>query len=187
MARLPWIAITAFAGQLVAGPVQACIASSPLDVDDIRYADVVVVGRIADYRIVYDEASRQRLLKIPNLSPKLRQLYEDRSKTILSDYAQFEVVVDEVLVGQVPARFWATWQNSTFGEPETMGTGPFLIALRQRESEIPPLRGPSATVLPDPQPGLLTVLQAPCSRAFILESSTSLARAVRNNLETSPR
>ncbi|SRR5258705_4687304 len=159
-------------------PAFACRAYSPIVLDDIRYADVVLVGRISGYQIVRDEAFRQRMLSNPNLAPDLRRIYEGRH-SLLSDYARFEIQVDEVLVGSAPRRLSVTWDNSTFGEPEQMAPGPFLIALRQSSSILPPLRGPSATVLPNAEPNLYTVLQAPCSRPFLFESTSNEASIVR--------
>jgi hypothetical protein len=151
---------------LLAKPASACKMTVDLNLDDIKYASVVVIGRIVEYEIVLDQAVRK----------------ERKEKSFLSDYAHFTVLVDEVLAGQPPRIISVTWDNSTFGEPETMEEGPYLIGLREPDSQMPPLRGPSATVLPSPEPESLTVLQAPCAPPFILGTSSAEAKTIRDML-----
>ena len=148
---------------------------------DVRFADAVVVGRIANYRIVLDQEirrQRRQLLAKPDLSPYLRRLYETQT-SFLSDYARFDILVDEVLIGRPGRRLTVTWDNSTFSEPASMPRGPFLIALRSPRSKMPPLRGPSAYIAPNPEPDTLTMLQAPCASPFLFEHGSEEARAVR--------
>ncbi|MEA3014077.1 MAG: hypothetical protein QOD42_2622 [Sphingomonadales bacterium] len=156
--------------------------NAPLNVYDIRYADVVVLGRIVDYRIVLDPIARRDRRNMLAHSPGMR--VEERRRlrrqtSFLSDYARFDVMVDDVLVGRAGAMLIVTWDNSTFDEPRSMPPGPFLIALRDPGSRSPPLRGPSATILPNREPRSLTVLQAACSSPFIFESASNEAAAVR--------
>lgn len=159
-------------------PAHACRTMAPLDLNDVNYADVVLVGRVSNYGIVRDEEFRRGMLNNPKLPPDMRRLYEGPT-VLMGDYARFDVQVEEVLAGVAPERLAATWDNSTFGIPDTMPTGPFLFALRKPSSRIPPLRGPSATVMPSREPNALTVLQAPCSRPFMFESGSREARGVR--------
>ncbi len=156
---------------LMASPASACRAFAALELSDIQYADVVVVGRIQKYEIVQPTDKRSNFWRA-----------KSKSKKILSDYARFDVVVDEALVGQPPQVITVTWDNSTFGEPEAMKSVPYLIALRESGSKAPPLRGPSATTLPNPEPSLLSVLQAPCAPAFIFETTSVQAETIRSEL-----
>jgi hypothetical protein len=151
--------------------------------EDVRFADVVVVGRLVNYRIVRDQAFRRRMLASPHLPADMRKIYEDPKQGLLPDYARFEIHVDEVLVGRAPRVLSVTWDNSTFGEPDHMAPGPYLVALRRPSSPSPPLRGPSATVFASPDPKALTLLQAPCSSAFIYEIGSPQARSVRAILD----
>lgn len=153
-------------------PASACRAHAALELSDIQYASVVVVGRIQNYKIVQATDERSKFWRA-----------KSKSKKILSDYARFEVAVDEVLSGHPPQVIPVTWDNSTFGEPEAMKAVPYLIGLREPGSKAPPLRGPSATTLPTPEPESLTVLQAPCAQAFILEATSAGAQAVRDLLQ----
>ncbi len=167
-----------------AAPAQACRMHVDTELEDVRFADVVVVGRIANYRIIPDEEirrQRREQLARPDLAPSLRAIFE-RQTSFLTDYARFDILVDDVLVGQAGRKLTVTWDNSTFGEPASMPSGPYLIALRRPSSNTPPLRGPSATIMPNREPGSLTVLQAPCASAFIFERGSDSASAIRRLL-----
>jgi hypothetical protein len=166
---------------------RACRIHVPPVLEDVRYAEVVVVGRISKYRIVRDEAFRRQMLASPRLSPDMRRYYEDPEGSLLTDYARFDVHVDEVLVGRPPRRLSVTWNNSTYGEPKQMAAGPYLIALRSPVSAGPPLRGPSVAIFASPDPTVPTLLQAPCSRAFIYEAQSEQAGAIRRILNARPR
>jgi hypothetical protein len=155
--------------------------------EDVRFADVVVVGRVVNYRIVRDEAFRRKMLSSPHLSADMRKIYADPKQGLLSDYARFDIQVEEVLVGRAPKKLSVTWDNSTFGEPDRMAAGPYLIALHRPNSPIPPLRGPSATIFPSPDPRTLTLLQAPCSSAFIYEVGSQEADSIRKILDSQRR
>jgi hypothetical protein len=147
-----------FAALTLAGvPAHACMVQVSIELADIKYANVVVVGHISNYTIV-------------------------RDPTFFSDYSRFDVLVDEVLIGEAPHVLTVTWDNSTFSEPETMPSGPFLIALRDPRSKRPPFRS-SGTAFPSPEPDFLTVLQAPCSDAFIFATESDKANAIRRILD----
>jgi hypothetical protein len=146
-----------FVAMTLAGtPAHACIMMVPIELTDIEYADVVVVGRIDHYERVGNEE-------------------------LISGYAKFDVLVDEVLLGDAPQEITVTWDNSTFTEPETMAPGPFVIALRDPGSRMPPLRS-SGSIFPNPKPDLLTLLQAPCSSPFMFASGSEEAKAIRQML-----
>lgn len=185
--RFRWMAAAAAAAAALPGSVHACMVSVPQKLEDVRYADVVVVGRIANYRIIRDEAFRRRMLRLPNLPADLRKTYQDPKKGLLTDYARFDITVEEVLAGRAPPRLSATWDNSTFPEPDRMKPGRYLIALRRPSSASPPLRGPSATIMPNREPKALTLLQAPCSSAFLYEAGSGEARAIREILSARRR
>jgi hypothetical protein len=161
------------------GPAHACRMHVAPTLTDVTYADVVVIGRIENYRIIRDEAVRRQMLARSGLSSKERKFYEDPKTGLLPDYARFDIKVESTLVGQAPSTLSVTWDNSTFSEPDEMAPGQYLIALRRPRSASPPLRGPSATILPSPDPNALIVLQAPCSRAFIYEAESDEAHAIR--------
>lgn len=173
--RTFWCGTALIMAGLASDQARACMANAPLDLADISYADVIVVGRIADYHIVPDEAFRRQMGR-SDAGPGM----------LMSDYARFTIQVDEVLRGQAPATLSVTWDNSTFSEPASMSAGPFVIALRRPNSGMPPLRGPSATVGPGPDPSALTVLQAPCSAPFIFETRSEEARSIRRRLAARP-
>ncbi|MBV9931921.1 MAG: hypothetical protein JO013_13390 [Alphaproteobacteria bacterium] len=154
------------------------------NLDDVRFADVVVVGRVANYRIIRDQAFRDRMLASPKLPADMRKFYQDPRGKLLPDYARFDVRVDEVLAGRAGRTLSVTWDNSTFSEPDTMPAGPYLIALRRPGSPVPPLRGPSGTIFPAPDKHALALLQAPCSIPFLYEVASDQARAIRGLIKS---
>lgn len=180
-----WPAAAVLALTSVAPPASACIIAIPVNLDDIKYADVVVVGRIVKYRIILDMEARKKRQEYLDNSPDLpasRRKSLESQTGFLSDHARFDVIVDEVLVGEVPKTISVTWDNSTFSEPEAIPSGQFLIALRDPSSKMPPLRGPSATLSPNRELNRLTVLQAPCSGAFIFGKTSDQAEVIRQML-----
>lgn len=162
-------------------PALACRVRAHIDLSDVRYADVVLVGRISNYRIIRDQGFRNRMLNNPNLAPHMREIYEGQ-QSLLPDYAVFDIEVAEVVAGVASSRLSATWDNSTFGEPENMPSGPFLMALRNPSSPTPPLRAPSAAIFPTPDPTLPTLLQTPCAGPFLFEYDGEQAAEVRRIL-----
>lgn len=180
------VALFAISGLLLmAARADACLTFAPLKVEDVSFADVVVVGRISNYQIVLDQDVRRKrkefLAKSTDLPADSRKWMSEQ-KVFLTDYARFDILVDEILVGKPPAKLTVTWDASTFREPAAMAAGPFLIALRSARSRIPPLRGPSATIFPLPEPGLLTVLHPPCASAFIFPIESDVAAETRKAL-----
>jgi hypothetical protein len=170
---------------LAVKPATACLGQSGLKLDDVKYASVVVIGRIVDYEIVLDQKIRkERKAMLDRSTDKSSASWRMMSeqKNFLSDYARFKVVVDRVLVGKSPKVVSVTWNNSTFGEPEKMKKGSYLIGLHEPGSKRPPLRGPSATILPSPDPKSLTVLQAHCAEAFILDTTSAEAKRIKEML-----
>jgi hypothetical protein len=157
----------AFAALSAAAPAHACRIWVPLEPEDVGFANTVLVGRVENYRIIQHDPSGKTPDKVV------------RSANLLWDYAQFDVVVEEVIAGKAPRRLTVTWDNSTFGEPDTLAPGPYLIALRDPTSPIPPLRGPSGTIFPAPRQDLPTLLQAPCSSPFLLPVADKDASTVR--------
>jgi hypothetical protein len=162
-------------------PALACRTPAPIALKDVRHADLVVVGRIAGYRIVRDEELRRKMLSSPTLPAEMREIYES-GRSLMGDHGRLEIEVDEVLAGTAPKRIVATWDNSTFSLPDSMAAGPFVIALRRPDSARPPLRGPSATIAPNSEPRSLAILQAPCAPPFLFETGSDRARAVRRLL-----
>jgi len=126
----------------------ACRVPARFDPTYVRHAGIVVIGRVVDYR-------------------KL---------DAVANYARFEIIVDEVLVGVAPHRLSATWRNSTFERPEALPSEPMLIALRDTR----------ATMKPHSEQRSEEVLQATCSTAFMLLNGSDGAKAVRRALDTKP-
>lgn len=100
-------------------------------------------------------------------------------------YARFTVRVEEVLIGDVKQTISARWDNATFALPDEMGQGPFLIALR---APSPSTSASAATPkILHHNSDLMTVLQAPCSPAFIFEIPSHEAMITRDILALDQR
>ena len=65
------IALIALAIVTISQPTYACRSIAHFEIEDIRYADVVVVGQVSNYRIIRDLEFRRKMLANPNLSPEL--------------------------------------------------------------------------------------------------------------------
>ena len=139
-----------------------------IDMSDIALADLVVIGSVRNYEIIEDTKARALREEICTKNKDLDQRFCNQPR-IFSDYAQFEIEVHSALKGTSPNVVTVTLDNSTFGAPTSLGGKHqrFLVTLRAATSKIPPLRGPSAFIAPNPDPDLLTVLQAPCAPSFI--------------------
>jgi hypothetical protein len=167
-------------------PTLACIMAADRKLEDVKFASVVVIGSVENYQVILDpEARSQRKTMLENLpadaSPEYREMLESQ-EVFLSDYARFDILVDEVLVGTASDKISVVWDNSTFGEPDAMASGPYLFALIVPGSPRPPLRGPSATILPHPDAVSLSVLQAPCAGPFIFPADSSQVSDIRATL-----
>jgi len=88
----------------MATPAMACQGGPAFDPSYVRHADIVVVGRIVDYKKLDDYA----------------------------DHANFKIIVKDVLVGKAYVVLSVVWGNSTFARPDALPTDPMLIALRNR-------------------------------------------------------
>jgi hypothetical protein len=168
---------------LAAAPAQSCIVSLGTSLEDVKFADLVVVGRVANYQIILDAKAREdRKALLANLpedtSPEMREGLASQA-SFIGDYARFEIIVDEVLRGHASRTISAIWDNSTFGENLSWPSEPFLIALVAPGSSQPPLRGPSATISARPDDESMAVLQAPCSGAFMIPASSVEAHDIR--------
>ena len=159
--RTAFFVVVVIAGVTPAGPARACIEGAELALDDVQYADTVVLGRIANYSRVSEKG--------------------DPFIGLIFPYSRFDIVVDEVLKGRASPVLTVTWVNSTFEQPEKIGpAGKYLIALQSPGSAVvPPLRAPSATIMDLPEPDLPTVLQAPCSVPVMFERGSKDAATLR--------
>jgi hypothetical protein len=147
---------------LAATPASACLGGYGLQFNNIRQSDVVVVGKLIDYRVV---------------SP--------RQDFPIADYAILTIQTERMLKGKRKRIIKFSWDNSTFNEPESMRLGTRVIVAGVAPLGLqPPMReGASATVFPAPRRDIPRVLQAPCTAPFIFGHSAqfedSLVRILR--------
>jgi hypothetical protein len=156
-----WIALAFAVAAWPLWPAHACEHPKEADLSALTLANTVVVGRIDHYEIVRDQEARKR-------EP------DSNSASYAEDYARFEILVDEVLLGSAPRTLRVTWDGYWMAEPHTMPPGPYLIALRDSR-QLPDnfVRGDRAAP---------TVLQLPCQDAFIIPAASTVANTVRRNL-----
>lgn len=141
------MAIAAIA--LVPRPSSACGFPAPFEIDDIKLADAIVIGRVSNYEV--------------------RERYAALTIDVERAFEGEEYVTDPRLgYGQQVS---VSWQNSTFNLPEEITDERRIFALQQAGSESPPLRGPSAAIHGDPQGYEYTILQAPCAPPFMFPYS----------------
>ncbi len=164
---------------------QAYMELRPLNVQDLQYAATVVVGRIENYHLIRDEGARRErraVLAAPNLSPVLREMLA-KQDNFSTDYARFDVLVEEILIGKPQMSFSAVWHSMTFGEPKEIGAGPFLIALYDPKSPMPDDYSFGENVSLTRKLSLLTVMQASCARAFFMDIGSKDAVDIRRFLK----
>jgi hypothetical protein len=182
--RAHWLFVGLASAAATSAPAGACRLRAQTVLADVRYADVVVVGRVVNYTIIRDREFRRRMSQTPNLPNELRKAYADPESNLIGDYARFDVRVEQVLAGRPAKRLRVAWSNSTFGLPKSLPDGPVLIALSKPGAISPPLRGPSATFVPSREPGLRAVVQAPCASPLMFAATSPEARAIRRILRT---
>ena len=181
--RCRWLCAASIAAGVASQPAQACRMPARTVLADVKYADAVVVGRVGGYTIVRNREFRRRMLQARDLPDDLRKIYADPNSILIGDYARFDLRVGEVLTGRAPRTLGVTWSNSTFGLPKSLPSGPMLIAIAGPGGKRPPLRGPSATITPNREPHLPTVLQAPCASPFMFAANSPEAREIRRILK----
>ena len=162
-----WFAAALAFAALAFEPAYACRYHKPVDMEHLRYADLIVVGRISGFRIVR-----------PELEPDLETAYPSAA------FAQFEINAEEVLRGTVPERLIVNSYAHAFMEADQLRAEPYLFALRQPSSEFPPpiIAGEEALFFSNAVADQHAVLGAICSFPFMFESESSDADMVRRFL-----
>jgi hypothetical protein len=147
--RFPFAAVAALS-VFIAAPTLACEMHAPFDINDAKNADLVVVGEIENYELVPFPQSAD------------------------PHYAQFDVFVDKFLHGKSTTKVTVKWTNSTFGFPDSLPSGPVLIAL---EKPMPvSTRSAASQSLFDGES--YTVVQAACSGPFMLNPSEEVVLSI---------
>ncbi|HEY0629553.1 MAG TPA: hypothetical protein VGD23_09500 [Sphingomicrobium sp.] len=161
-------------------PALACRDEPELELSWLSRADLVIVGRVSNYRITPDfndpVAARVRydlLERALAANPEEREAIR-RNIRSASDYAHLDVQVEEVLVGTVPERLEVTWDTSWFRLPDRLEPGLYLIALQAPgKGAVSPARARS-----------WTVLSPICEQSFLIPSGRKDAVAIRQQLES---
>lgn len=168
MRRAP--AVLAFLCTSVAAPMtaQACVVRVPFQVEQVRHADVVVIGRVSDYRRTVSDRQRQWIAESAKRDPGAAP---ERARP---DRASFDLTVERIAAGQPPPRrVRVEWDPSTYGVPEAIPEGRYLVALRR-------MRDVTASG------ARYRVLRGGCSTPFMFESGDREAVAVLRVLAGEP-
>lgn len=152
---------------LACAPAYACRYHKPIEIDDLRYADLILVGRISNFRTVS-----------PDREPGLKTAYPR------VPFAEFEISAEEVLFGTAPERVIVTSYPLAGAQADQVSAGPFLFALREPLSEFPPrnITGREALFYPNAVDGSFTILGQRCSSVFMFEPRSNEAESVRRFL-----
>ncbi len=144
---------------------------------EVARADLVVIGRIANYRVLPNlldpvaNSLRYELLQDAlRAEPKQLETLRQRNYA-LSDFARFDIQIDDVLKGKATTTtIDIRWQNETFLEPQSLPPGPYLIALLGPKSGAGPAKDH------------FTMVQPSCGRAYLFAIDSDEARQVRKLL-----
>lgn len=135
-------ALPAFALIACSTVADACEVTAPFALEDVRRADAVFTGRLANYARI-----------------------ETGPPAVPVSYGLLTVDVQEVIEGHVPSRVELAWHNSTFGIPGQRPTDvPLLIAAFRSEDDMP---GPVWRVLQSPCAPAFVLDDTPESRADV--------------------
>jgi hypothetical protein len=163
---------------LLAGiSAQACIIpDTNLTVNDIVHADAVLIGRVEGYTILPNLRAKGLHNENDLFATKTRFMPKNTS---IFDFAQFDIVVDEVLSGKIGKRLMVIWNVRTFDDPGIMRGEPFLIALMKTEAPNPALERDLGKDLSRRNTRSWTIMQPPCARAFVMPGTKAQMREAR--------
>lgn len=156
----------------ISNPAAACRISIPLNLDNIRYADTVVIGHLSNYRTVLS----------PEATARWDKAYAPwkRPDHLMGDYVVFDVAVDEVLLGNPPLKFSVM---SMYGSAAAAPAGPFLLALNKPNPAELPQGDSNAIGVRAPESDAFGLLEMPCSGAFLFETDSDEASTIRRLLK----
>jgi len=163
-------------------PAHACQDLRGLQLDDVRYADLVLVGRVQNYRIVRDELERQairRLSKDPAHGDLFKRDLErvQRGDLMSGDYAKFDVLVHRQLSGKSPTVLTVTL-NDPFKKFQDIAGRTYAFALLSLSSNSAPGSRDLRLYLANREPDLPTVIIVPCSGTFMFEVASPDGQAL---------
>lgn len=154
MSFLRAVLIVGFAVVIAPVPALACVVAMPWNPADVKQADVVVMGRLTNHGLV-------RVRRVRDVSGKARSVGE----------TEFDLTVEQALVGETPRRIRVKAGKSTFAHFAAIPEGRYLVALnRPRQHD----------------GGTFTLFHRPCSGGFLMKSGSARAVAVLRVLEGLP-
>lgn len=116
-------------------PAMACALYHPLEPEDVRRADVVVIGRLSHFR---REVSADSLRWFAENRDRSRPSWmPDLGARPPRDLTSFAVTVEQVAKGRAPSRINVVWHMSNISPPERLRDGRYLIGLNHPRPETP--------------------------------------------------
>lgn len=175
------IAAFGLAAVFAAGAAAACIISDGFRPETVAGSDLVVVGRISNYRLIADKPMREAKRKDFYRSGRWEDLADSFAAPgkLPADYARFDIEVDEVLAGKTAKRLTVIWYGAASGQARTRPSGPLLIALQRPVSVFP--------ASPPPEPQRLQVVHPFCGQAYLFPAASGEAGSIRQFLKRGPR
>lgn len=150
------------------GLARACELEGHYDIEDVLLADVVVVGRVEAYKVT----ERLDQDQLPGLEITV----------------EIEVRVDELLAGNVPERFHATWSDPYQGLylPQLAQIAQLdrQVLMAFRDSNLTkwlPWEDKNSAYRSSAQLPL-SLLQMPCAKGFMFPASSDFAQSMRELL-----
>lgn len=149
------LAILAVSVALNVSPAASCQTESALNLDDVRWAAVVIEGSVSKFDVIRDAAAR---------------------------YALINIDVTRTLKGESRSSWKFYWANSSFAFSDSWDYGdPIIIAAFRPQ---PPNSEYWYGGSHEDRPDLLHVMQQACSEPFILpsteENKSNLQRAIES-------
>lgn len=125
------IAGAALAIVAAAGDATACTIPLPRNAQEAFNSDIVVVGRLENYKKTLNDVEltswRARVLDSP-VEGGLRRLLE-QSPRWLKQFGMFDFIVEEQLKGEVAERIEVTLADEQFGPPDSVLDGMYMLVL----------------------------------------------------------
>ncbi|GHC52038.1 hypothetical protein [Neogemmobacter tilapiae] len=147
---------------------QACLVAGGVRFQYIQFADVVVIGKIENYR---------KIMTVQTVVATTESLEVERS--VQNEYVSFDILIQETLRGDAVGRISVVWKNDRRLDPASLAKGSKLIALIAPDSPGP---DPSEDVLPRVESELMSVIEPLCALPLILTVPSEDEQHVREML-----
>ena len=162
----------------------ACVVSKEMNLRDILFADMIVLGDVWGYEIVSPSSTNGYPADYARLNIRVQKVFFPNGPESAAPPTRSEPdKAGNVRAGMITV----TWVNSTYGLPEDLESEDhpgFLIALRFPTADRLPTLPSNEFIDEAPEPEHYTVLQRHCSSPFIFDGRSPISIALQQVLET---